>query len=703
VIPFAPTLSIRAKVLLVAAVLLTIPWLGYRYVVEMEKFLREGQERAVAGLARAVATALHDRPRLFLTGPVGEKSPAGLMVTNLTAAMRLDGQASDWERQVVPLHQRSLGELSAAPGGLVFYSLSIDLRAGRFGRHLYLFVRATDDRVVRPAGRGDDLGRADHLLLVMEGVAGELRRWRLTGDRGGQLRAEGEQPGGRWVADPGVEGVWLWSETGYTAELRLPFDLGSERVRLLAVDVDTGRGARAGESPVEVASLAFSDTEIDLIIKGLARSSSRIWVLDTARRVLAQAGSLQPPAPSASEDATGLGARLREHLLRPLYALLLQQPGGTQTEDWLAEGGLEGPEVEAALSGIATTGWRHLPDERAAVVSAAHPVWNEDRVMGVVLVEESTRPILSVRNAALEALFNLTLAVFILGALALFVFARHVSVRIRRLRDAVDRAIDPQGRVRGEIETPASGDEIGDLARSFVAMLARLRQYTGYLEQMASRLSHEFRTPIAVVRSSLENLKGQSLPAEAQVYLHRAEQGLARLSTLLTRMTEATRLEQALARAERERFDLAQVVSGCVEGYRSAYPGRELTFYLGASGPMGLMGVPDLIAQLLDKLVANAMDFARPGTPVTVRLEQEGNQALLRVLNEGPPLPAEMQGRLFESMVSVRPNTKESGEPHLGLGLYIVRLIAEFHGGAATLANRQDVDGVVATVRLPLA
>jgi len=703
VIPFKPTLSIRAKVLLVAAVLLTIPWLGYRYVVEMEKFLREGQERTVAGLARAVATTLHDRPQLFLAGPAGEPSPAGLVVANLTAAMRLDGQASDWERQAVTLHQRSLGELSAAPGGLIFYSLSMDLRAGRFGRHLYLFVRATDDRVVRPAGQGEDPWRADHLLLEMGGVGSEPRRWRLTGDRGGRLLAEGEQPGGRWEPDPGVEGAWLWGETGYTAELRLPLGLESERVRLFAVDVDAGRGARAGAPPVEVATLAFSDTEIDLIIKGLARASSRIWVLDGARRVLAQAGSLQPPAPQAGKDGGSVGARLREHLLRPLYALILQQPGETHAEDWPEEGRLEGPEVEAALSGIATTRWRRLADERAAVVSAAHPVWNEDRVMGVVLVEESTQPILSVRNEALEALFDLTLAVFVLGALALFLFARHVSVRIRRLRDAVDRAIDPQGRVRREIETPASGDEIGDLARSFAAMLARLRQYTGYLEQMASRLSHEFRTPIAVVRSSLENLKGQPLPGEAQVYLDRAEQGLARLSTILTRMTEATRLEQALARAEREPFDLVQVISGCVEGYRTAYPGRELVFHLGASGPMGMMGVPDLIAQLLDKLVANAMDFARPGTSVTVRLERDGNQALLRVLNEGPRLPAEMQGRLFESMVSLRPDGKESGEPHLGLGLYIVRLIAEFHGGSAALANREDVDGVVVTVRLPLA
>jgi len=70
------------------------------------------------------------------------------------------------------------------------------------------------------------------------------------------------------------------------------------------------------------------------------------------------------------------------------------------------------------------------------------------------------------------------------------------------------------------------------------------------------------------------------------------------------------------------------------------------------------------------------------------------------VANEGPPLPAKMQGRLFDSMVSVRQN-RGDGEPHLGLGLYIVRLIAEFHGGRASAANRDDVQGVTVSVVLP--
>jgi signal transduction histidine kinase len=184
------------------------------------------------------------------------------------------------------------------------------------------------------------------------------------------------------------------------------------------------------------------------------------------------------------------------------------------------------------------------------------------------------------------------------------------------------------------------------------------------------------------------------------VYIARAEEGLGRLSTILSRMGEATRLEHALASTERENFDLASVVTGCVEGHRLANPGRELQLSV-TSEPLPVRGAPDLVAQLLDKLVDNALDFARPGTPVRVTLARDGRAATLSVENQGPPLPERMRTRLFESMVSIRPSGGDGG-PHLGLGLYLVRLIAAFHGGDAVARDRGDGDGVAVVVTLPL-
>jgi signal transduction histidine kinase len=201
------------------------------------------------------------------------------------------------------------------------------------------------------------------------------------------------------------------------------------------------------------------------------------------------------------------------------------------------------------------------------------------------------------------------------------------------------------------------------------------------------------------VRSSLDNLKLQSLPREADVYVGRAEQGLSRLATIITRMTEATRLERMMREAERERFDLRAVVVGCVEGYRSAYAARQFALSVPEESVM-LTGVPDLIAQMLDKLVANAADFAREATAIELTLRSTETVATLSVRNAGPRIPEEIRQRLFQSMASARAETSED-EPHLGLGLYIAQLIAEFHHGTIAIRDRANPEGVEVEVRLP--
>jgi two-component system sensor histidine kinase ChvG len=115
--------------------------------------------------------------------------------------------------------------------------------------------------------------------------------------------------------------------------------------------------------------------------------------------------------------------------------------------------------------------------------------------------------------------------------------------------------------------------------------------------------------------------------------------------------------------------------------------------------------VPEAIAQALDKLVANAVDFAEAGSTITVAVAAQGRSHWrIAVANRGPALPVEMADSLFESMVSVR--APADGGPgargHLGLGLYLVRLIAEFHGGSAQARNRPggvEVGFTIAAVR----
>lgn len=442
--------------------------------------------------------------------------------------------------------------------------------------------------------------------------------------------------------------------------------------------------------------------EVSKIIAGLNRAKSRIWVIDKKHQLLALAGSLkaapEPNAPARPAPAS-LWERAENLLLRPLYERLLTVP----TEDFddaLTESAItNGPEVERALTGIAATRRRATLDNRAVILSAAHPIWADDDVVATVVVEETTNAVQSFTTRTLEKLITGTLLTFLLAGIVLLVFASRIAGRVTRLRNEAEAAIDANGRVRTIVAGSSSSDEIGDLSRSYSQLLERLAQYHDYLEQLGSRLSHEFRTPITVVRSSLDNLKMHELPDEAAVYVQRAEQGIARLSAMLSRMSEARRIEAALREGERIDYDPREVLAGSVEGYRAAYPGVE--FQTDLREGMRIHGSPELLAQALDKLVANAVSFVQAGTPVRIVLRQDDAWAMIEVENSGPPLPEVESARLFDSMVTMRESQAEGAEPHLGLGLFIVRLVAEFHGGNAFGRNRMDGSGVIMVLRLP--
>jgi signal transduction histidine kinase len=303
------------------------------------------------------------------------------------------------------------------------------------------------------------------------------------------------------------------------------------------------------------------------------------------------------------------------------------------------------------------------------------------------------------RNQALETLFNTILGVMAVISFGLFAFASRISGRIRDLRNQAESIIDESGRLRKSIVASKNSDEIGDLSRSFSSIVERLTQYTSYLENMSARLSHELRTPVTVVRSSLENLGMVSQDKESAIYIQRAEEGISRLNLILTNMSEATRLEQMLQTSEKEKIDLARVINGCVEGYRLAYP--DFTLVSDIEGPVKILGVPEYIAQLMDKLIANAVEFTYPGRPISIYCHTVREQAVVKVSNFGPYLPEAMKGRLFDSMISVRPKEKQR-QPHLGIGLHIARLVTEFHHGQIRAENLRDAEGVTIILTIPL-
>ena len=256
--------------------------------------------------------------------------------------------------------------------------------------------------------------------------------------------------------------------------------------------------------------------------------------------------------------------------------------------------------------------------------------------------------------------------------------------------------MDDSGRP-GSLPLTADRDELGELARNNARLLRAVAEYNAYLGKLAGRLSHELKTPLAITRSSLDNLGSQALDDEARRYLERAREGLDRQAAIVRAMSEATRLEAAIEASEWDEVDLRDVLRNCVEAYRSVHAGRRIGLEL-PDEPCVSTCAPDLLAQALDKLVDNAVSLTGPADEVRVCLDRPAEGCRIRVINTGSRLPDVLPEQLFDSLVTMRERGKGR---HLGLGLHIVRLVAEAHGGRASARNLDDGQGVEFTLFLP--
>ncbi|MEQ8408209.1 MAG: proteobacterial dedicated sortase system histidine kinase [Gammaproteobacteria bacterium] len=720
---FKNPFGIRFKLVFLSSFLLVVPWLGYQYILEMEEYLRRGQEQTVLGTAQALATALNERPELFNEGSY---SPArrseDLYVYPIFSPLSLDdGSLVDWreyQQYEVNYDNRDYMTTSLNPSRMYDQegTLSYKNMVGEYNGSLYAYFKVRDDKIVYRSRDALSVHRSDFLLLSMLSPEGSgIDRYVIAPHEPEflypyKVRSDFTDP----VYEDRISGQWYETENGYEVELRIPMEMLGDRLGFAIFDVDDPR-TRNIHSVVttsdindkeRLGSLRLPTPEIDRIVAGMGHNNSRIQVVDRSGRVLLSVGDiqtatgLQPTTPAADEPVNKYWLYLQDKILNPLYYQILTKPSSDFIDDLYSGVTRDGAHIDSALDGTPLTQYRTLSGTETRLLEAAHPILANGEILGAVVVDQNMNGLRTFRNQALESLFNTLLALLLLIVFGLFFFASRISSRIRGLRNQAESIIDESGRIQNSIVPTRNSDEIGDLSRSFSNIVERLTQYTSYLENMSSRLSHELRTPVTVVRSSLENLSMMESNKESLVYLERAEEGISRLNLILTNMSEATRLEQMLQTSEKEKIDLCKVLDGCVEGYKLAYPDIFFVSDL-HNQPINVNGVPEYIAQLLDKLIANAVEFTYDGQPIKIYCRPLRDHAVIKVANSGPYLPEEMKDRLFDSMISVRPQEKQK-QPHLGMGLHIARLITDFHGGQIRADNRTDREGVVVTVVIPL-
>jgi len=708
-------MSLRLKLLLLGLLTLALPWGGCRYARQMEAALREGEKNSLQAVAQTIAASLQGRtdflyregrepaPAVAISqaqpgseaifdpssqpapsGPAepgeAQPSPYDLQPIMLSAPPYLDGYGDEWPRapgswryftKESPATERLAKESPPGTGRHRFGVLT-----GVNERMLYVLLNVEDSHLVYDAPGASPLDPAasgDRVWIGIQDPTGNERQFFLAPTGPGSAPARrietGEYGQQLAVEEPRIVGALQPNAKGYTVELRVPLSMIGRRFGVLIDDRDV-RGAEPvsygtlrSDDLHTVGRLIVSAPELTSYLAQFMQPGLRLAVTTTSGRLLAQVDALA--------QITELSRQ--RGILASFYRRFVDRPG-----------------------------------DRKYIESEA-PIYDRDHreIIGTLRATETSDRWFSLRDRALTQMLNFTLITSAVAVTAMFAFAAWLAVRLSRLRRASESALTREGLVTTFPETE-SPDELGDVARGFSTLLGRLNEYTGYLRTLAGKLAHEIRTPLTIVRSSLENLETEAqVPTTARVYLERARQGSERLNAILIAMGAATRVEEAISNTERSRFDLVPVIASAVDAYRIAFPDRRFAAELPGE-PVLIDGAPDLIVQMLDKLIDNAVDFSPSGAAITVRLvpgssglRMESHLAVLEVDNPGPPIAPETLGRLFESLWQSRRGSPESdNRPHFGLGLYIVRLIAEFHGGSASAENLPGDAGARFTVRL---
>ena len=671
-------MNLRRQLLLVSLLTLMLPWAGCEFIRETEIALRSGQEQMLAGTAKAIAGSMLQYRDKF---PVRDSSYSvgdQLYIHQLDSRPEIDGYFDDWT-----LPTASLRSLRGSDGLIRFAVAS-------YAQATYLYVEVLDRDVIYATPQSllvDGASQyADRVTLVSNSPSKFSEAFTFAAEAPGRIVCYRQSPFG-FEAQPTITAFWQDIPHGYRVEARIPSGQLGPRLGLVVQNTadPLQEGTRSSSFSGRAPGSAMSKiAELQQVAGDLVGPDMRLILTDADGWRVAAAGELG----SAGGDPAGTG------FARRIYDLLVERGKEAAFAEPDPLGREQQPYVSAALEGREKGTWFRSVDTGTAIVAVAAPIVEGVEVIGSVVLQRGTDAILSQRNEGLSRLINVTLITTLLVAGALLGYATWLSRRIRALSIAAEDALETED-LRSALPSALAEDEIGDLSRSFSWVLQQLGEYNEYLRSLASKLSHELRTPLAIVTSSLENLEHEELSEASLGYTARAREGADRLRRILSAMSEASRVEELMKHAEPEPFDLQAVLDSTTRAYRDVYKDRTFEFTSSVASAQA-SGSPELLIQMLDKLVDNAVDFSEDGDTITLALREEDSTLLIAVTNPGPELPERMRSQLFDSMVSMRSGNDSR---HLGLGLYVARLIAEGHGGHISADN---VDGGVCfTVSIP--
>jgi two-component system sensor histidine kinase ChvG len=359
------------------------------------------------------------------------------------------------------------------------------------------------------------------------------------------------------------------------------------------------------------------------------------------------------------------------------------------------------PEVASSLSGNAQSVVR-ANEKGETIISVAVPVQRFRSVRGALLLSTlggDIDAILSAERWGIIRIFLVSAGVMLLLSL---LFAGAIAEPMRRLAEAAER-VRRGAKSRQEIpDFTDRQDEIGHLSGALRDMTKALYNRIDAIEHFAADVAHELKNPLTSLRSAVETLPIAKTPSSRDRLLSIIKHDVGRLDRLISDISDASRLDAELARADMTNVDISVVLKTVVGVAHDIDRGDGVKVTLDITrSPTAnrqrwrMQGHDSRLGQVFNNLIDNARSFSQRGDTVRVTLRPEralgpGRQPLsgyeIIIDDDGPGIPEEAFERVFERFYTDRP--EHGFGQNSGLGLSISRQIVEAHGGRIRALNR---------------
>ncbi len=690
-------MTLNKQLFLVSLLLLSIPWSGCQYLQEIDASLRSGQEQTLRASTQVIVKALSQSPEALTLDTHKNASVDDIKVDDSNVDRIHEADAADSVFYCHPMNYQIDTDGYADGWPKIEWSVwsstaaeHVSYRCAIHKNQLMLFFDVKNSEMVFNNPTRSLASNGDRVVLV----TGNEKEYIFAAVAPGKVT-------GRYFKSPhityresSIEASLIDNVDRYQLEISMPLALVKGKLSFYIIDESASSSSRFGpyEYDTAVPELIYQPDRIRAFLSTYAQAGQRLSLLNPDGWLIASIGTAEPTSTSKSH-----------WLLQKFYRGLLAGRYQGQPDYFDGVNFFGRNEFKRARKGQSSSLWYKDPlKDHHHVLANAEPIFLDGQVAAILIAEQSSEQTATLTDQAFGRLFSLSIIVMGGATLTLLAYASWLSWRIRKLSKATQNALDERGIISNYYPHSNANDEIGVLSRNYGELMKRIGDYTVYLQTLSRKLSHELRTPLAIIHSSLDNLESQQLDSQSRIYQQRAKEGALRLGKILTAMSEAKRVEEIIEHSELESVDVIFLVTELIAAYSDLYDGHTINFEnnVGRSSLL-VNAVPDLLVQMLDKLIENAVSFCPPAGVIVIAIDHRRTTLELTVNNDGPLLPKSMQNQLFDNMVSLR-EERESSATHLGLGLYIVSLIVNFHSGSIIAKNRDDNRGVIFSINLPI-